>query len=224
MEVRIDTVYNEDCMIKLLDIHDESIDLIITDPPYGILPNGKNMRNKKKDNYKWDNIELEQFTKEWFELCYKKLKNDRFMFIMWSQKYLKLGFEIFNPDRLIFWRHNNLTNGGNGYFSYDYDPIFVIKKGNPKLIKGKHSCDLEYTKPQSNFKIDKLIHPTQKPLLLGEHIIRIATKENDIVLDPFAGGGTFLLAAKILNRRYIGFEKEEDYCKIIDERIKNEKI
>ncbi len=208
-----------DCIEEMKKIKDNSIDLIITDPPYGILPTGKLMRNGKKDNYKWDNIKLEEFTKEWFKILYKKVKNDSFIYIMWSQKHLKLGFEIFNPDRLIFWRHNNLTNGGNGYYSYDYDPIFVIMKGKPKLIKGKHSCDLEFTKPQSNFKVDKLIHPTQKPLKLGEHIINISSNENDIIFDPFAGGGTFLVAAKKLNRNFIGIEISKEYCEITNKRL-----
>ena len=203
-----------DCLKIMKEIPDNSIDLIVTDPPYGILPKGKN-----RDKFEWDNINLEQFTKKWFKELYKKGKENSFLYIFWSQKYLKLGFEIFNPDRLIFWRYNNLINGGNGDFAYDYESIFVIKKGNPKLIKGKHSCDLEYTKPQSNFRNDKLLHPTQKSLQLIKHLIKISSNENDTVLDPFMGSGTTCVAAKKLKRNYIGIEIDKKYYRMTEDRL-----
>ena len=207
-------IFNEDCIKGMNRIENESIDLIITDPPYGVLPKGKGV-----DKFKWDNIDLIPFTKEWFNIAYQKLSNDSFMFIFWSQKYFKEGFDIFHPNRVIFWRYNNLINGGGGDFAYDYEPIFVIKKGNPKLIKGKHSCDLEFTKPQSNFKKDKLIHPTQKPLELIKHLIAICQK-NDIVLDCFMGSGTTAKACIVLNKNFIGFEKDTVYYEDSITRLK----
>jgi DNA modification methylase len=213
-------IYNDDCFKIFKEIKDSSIDCIITDPPYGVLSKGKKMRNNKNDNFEWDNIDLEKFTKEWFEEVYKKLKDNSFMFVFWSQKYFNLGIKIFNPNRIIFWRYNNLINNPSGDFAYDYEPIFVIKKGNPKLTKGKNSCDLEFTKPQSNFKKDKLVHPTQKPLELLKHLVSISTKEGDIILDCFAGSGTTGVACKELNREFILIEKDKEYFKLIEERLK----
>ena len=177
------------------EIPDKSVDLILTDPPYGILPKGK-----LQDRFNWDNIDLIPFTEKWFGESFRKLKDNRFLFTFWSQKYLKEGFRIFNPDRMIFWRYDNLINVSSGDFAYDYEPIFVIKKGNAKLVTGKHSCDLHFTKPQSNFRKDKLVHPTQKPIGLLENLIRIASKKNDIILDPFMGSGTTIVACKKLER------------------------
>ena len=167
-------IINDDCLNVLNNIR--NVDLIITDPPYFVIPKGKKTNNGY-DNFKWDNFDnmdhFLKFTKEWFDLCYKKLNNDSFMYIFWSQKYFSYGFEIFNPNRVLLWHYRNLVIGGNGDFAYDYEPIFVIKKGNPKLIKGKHSSILNFTKPQSNFKADKMVHPTQKPLKLIEYLISI---------------------------------------------------
>ena len=177
------------------EIPNKSIDLIFTDPPYNVLSNGK-----LNDRFKWDDIDLVPFTKQWFNLSFSKLKDNSFEYIFWSQKYLKEGFNIFNPDRLLLWNYENLIIGGNGNFSYDYEPIFVIKKGNPKLIKGRHLSIYKYTKPQSNFKYDKLLHPTQKPLKLIKKLIEISSKENDIILDPFLGSGTTAVACKELGR------------------------
>jgi site-specific DNA-methyltransferase (adenine-specific) len=63
------------------------------------------------------------------------------------------------------------------------------------------------------------LHPTQKPIVLMKTLIELTTKEGQIVLDPFCGSGTTLLAAKELNRKYIGFELDDDYYGIAKKRI-----
>jgi site-specific DNA-methyltransferase (adenine-specific)/modification methylase len=64
------------------------------------------------------------------------------------------------------------------------------------------------------------LHPTQKPLQMGLDLIKMFTDENDLVLDNTCGSGTYLLAAKILKRNYIGFENNEKYYNIAVERLK----
>lgn len=219
-------VIQGDCL-QILDTLD-NVDCIITDPPYFVIPKGKKT-SKGIDNFQWDNFgtldEFSTFTKKWFELCCNKLNEDSFMYVFWSQKYFNLGIEIFKPNRVLLWHYKNLVLGGNGDFAYDYEPIFVIKKGNPKLIKGKHSCILEYTKPQSNFKCDKLRHPTQKPLKLIEYLISISgIRSGGIILDPFGGSGTTALASKNLNYNYITIEKSLNYVNIIHQRLMQNNI
>ena len=63
-------------------------------------------------------------------------------------------------------------------------------------------------------------HPTSKPIKLMSYLITLGSREGDIVLDPFAGSGTTAIAAKMLKRKYIGIEKEKEYCKIAEERLK----
>lgn len=69
-------------------------------------------------------------------------------------------------------------------------------------------------------KLNGTIHPTQKPVALLEYLIKSYTKEDDLVLDNCAGSGTTGVACKNLNRRYILIEKEEEYCKIAEKRIR----
>lgn len=69
------------------------------------------------------------------------------------------------------------------------------------------------------YQRDRGLHPTQKPLALCEYFIKTYTNENDIVLDNCCGSGTTLLAAKNLNRNYIGIEKDEKYFNIAKERV-----
>lgn len=66
-------------------------------------------------------------------------------------------------------------------------------------------------------------HPTQKPIKLMQSLIALTTQEGQIVLDPFCGSGSTLLAAKVLDRNYIGYEANNEYVKIAEERLKNEK-
>ena len=201
----------------------DNVGLIITDPPYYVIPKGKTT-TKGKDNFTWDNFESKEvfldFTKKWFEKYYNMLDDDSFMYIFWSQKYLLEGLNIFKPSRTILWHYKNLVLGGNGDFAYDYEPIFVVKKGNPKLKAGKHSSILEFTKPQSNFKKDKLIHPTQKPLELIKHLISISDFKGK-VLDPFGGSGTTSLASTILGYESVYIEKEVSYYNRATSRILN---
>ena len=65
------------------------------------------------------------------------------------------------------------------------------------------------------------LHPTQKPLRLMELLIELVTKEEQLVLDPFCGSGTTLLAAKLLARSFIGIEKEESFYEIARKRVEN---
>ena len=217
---------NQDCLeapYKNLELF-KDIDLIITDPPYYVIPKGKTT-SKGKDEFTWDNFKdidnFLKFTESWFNLYYNILNDDSFMYIFWSQKYLKEGLNLFNPSRTILWHYKNLVLGGNGDFCYDYEPIFVIKKGNPKLKPGKYSSILEFTKPQSNFKKDRLQQPTQKPLELIKYLIEISSPKGTI-LDMFGGSGTTALASKMLGYNSIYIEKNSKYYQIAQERLSYE--
>ena len=67
--------------------------------------------------------------------------------------------------------------------------------------------------------VKKGVHPAEKPVDLIKRFIRVSSKENDIILDPFLGSGTTAVAAKDLNRKYIGYEISKEYCQIAKKRI-----
>ena len=87
------------------------------------------------------------------------------------------------------------------------------------MKEGKHSCLFNYTKPQSNFKIDKLQHPTQKPIKLLEHIVNILPESTNIILDPFMGSGTTGVATIKASKEFLGIEKETKYFNIAKQRL-----
>jgi len=98
-------------------------------------------------------------------------------------------------------------------------------KGDTKIFRGKDSTKARYPKKIlriSNANKKNSFHPTQKPVELMEYLIKTYTKENDTVLDFTMGSGSTGVAAKNLNRNFIGIEKDENYFNIATERINNE--
>lgn len=100
------------------------------------------------------------------------------------------------------------TNAEGGY------ELIENKKGVPL----SDVWDIPYLNPKANERVG---YPTQKPILLLERIIKLVTDEGDIVLDPFCGSGTTLVAAKLLNRKYIGIDISNDALQLVHARLSN---
>ena len=103
-------------------------------------------------------------------------------------------------------------------------PFMIVAKAS-KREKNEGLVEFEDKLPDTNdFKnlpMTKNNHPTVKPIELMSYLITLGSREGDVVVDPFVGSGTTCIAAKLLNRQYIGIEKEEDYAIIAKARIKN---
>lgn len=217
MEIKTNryTLYQGNVLDELDNIADGSIDLCITDPPYNVLAGGK-VGREEAANYEvnqWDVFEtlekFEKFTRDWFEKLKTKMKPNSFIFIFWSQKYLSLGCNIFDPSRVLTWRYKNLVNSPKGDFAYDYEPIYVVRIGNPRLTKHCYSV-LEFTKPQKTFKNDQAVYPTQKPRALVAHLLdKIGLPKDSVVLDCFQGSGIVGEQAVLQGCKYIGIDGSE---------------
>lgn len=94
----------------------------------------------------------------------------------------------------------------------------TIFNGHKKGVPLSDVWDIPYLNPKAKERVG---YPTQKPILLLERIIQLVTDEGDIVLDPFCGSGTTLIAAKILNRNSIGIDNSSDAIAITQERLKS---
>lgn len=178
--------------------------------------------------------EYKKWCTDWYTKAYNKLCDDSFMFLFWSMKYLKLAYELFDVNRVIFWQQPNMITRIVGDFCYDITPILVIKKGNPKLNSTAGLWDkssvFNFAKPQGNYVKDKLVHLCQKPKGLLEHLVWLsdADYKDNVIVDFFAGSGSLLRAvdqADVLlcdvNSDY--FEKFFDIYKS-DDRVKNCKM
>ena len=170
----------------------------------------------------------------WYCKAHAKLCDDSFMFIFWSMKYLYLAYQIFDVNRIIFWQQPNMVSSISGDFCYDITPIIVVRKGNARLNKEAGLWDkssvLNFTKPQGNYKDDKLAHPCQKPRKLLEHLVWLSDTDHEgyVIGDFFAGSGSLLRAVNQadvilcdMNREY--YDKFFDVY-VTDERVYKCKI
>lgn len=211
-----------DCRELLEQLPDESVDLVLTDPPYNLGKNyGKSFNDKKTEDEYW----------YWFVSIFQQIfrvLRDGFLYISHSDKGIyrakpeleKIGFEY--VQTLIWW-------GKNGYsmqlhrntWSFRHEPILFMKKGSPEhLLAGEkgmwYTSVLEVPRPQSNFKEGRY-HPTQKPIKLYRNILQ--RTPGNLILDPFVGSGTTAIACMQIERDYIGFELSPEYCKLANKRL-----
>ena len=225
-------VYLGDCFEEIKKICDNSIDLICIDPPYGI---NFNKENWDKNLINWDTLffEYSRILKETGNLV---------VFQGWSNvcETITIGKKYFQLKNWIIYDRIKGRGALTNMVSTREDILWFIKSDNyvynkiysniPKKTKGMGQKNGQVNRCLSNVWTDisplvpwskeRVDHPTQKPIQLMERIITIFSNENDLVLDTFAGSGSTLLAAKNLNRQFIGIEKEEKYFNIISERIK----
>ena len=221
--MELDIIINKDCIEGMKELPDESIDLIVTDPPYLISYKTNHRKNKSHEFcsvIKNDNNE--QLIKDYIKECYRVLKDNSamYMFCSWKtdsffeRELTSSGFKIKNK---IIWVKNNWTAGDlKGQFGQQYETIFLVAKGKPKF-NGKRITDVW----NFNRVVGKnQLHQNQKPVDLLELCIEKHSKEGDIVLDGFAGVGSTAVACKNLKRHYICYELEEKYCKLAQKRLK----
>jgi site-specific DNA-methyltransferase (adenine-specific) len=230
-----------DCLEIMPIIPDGSVDLILTDPPYGttacnwdsVIPFDEMWKHLNRIIKKNGAIVL--FGSEPFSsaLRMSNIKNYRYDWV-WNKTF---GKEPFAAGKRPMKAHENVIlfykkqPSFNPQYFYrepykDYRKNYKIKTDRYKIdFKGYESKDgrrnpisvIDFK--NANFKG---MHPTQKPVALMEYLIKTYTNENEIVLDFTIGSGTTAVACEKTNRKWIGIEMLEKYCKIAKERIENE--
>lgn len=220
--IEINKIYNMDCLEGMKRIPDESVDLIVTDPPY--LMNYKSNRRviKEKFDYIINDVNAKDLISEYIKECSRILKDDTsiYMFCSWHHiDFFKIEFEkYFNLKNLIVWNKNNHGSGDlKGSYAPKYEFILYGHKGR-SLLRGKRISDvIDCAKVNSS----KLLHPTEKPIPLLETFIQNSSDKGDLVFDGFLGSGTTAIACLNTDRQYIGFELDKEYYNIAQDRIKN---
>jgi len=229
--LEVDKIYCGDCLMLMKDIPDKSIDLVLTDPPYNLSPystgNIKLSWRKEINNdlAKWDKVEFKP--RDWVDEFKRILKPTGNIFAFTSCNLLGKWHEAFDHEfdtfQFMVWHKTNPVPKFRkaGFLNSCELIICMWNKG--------HTWNFSNQKEMHNFietpicmGNERTLHPTQKPLIVIEHIIKIATNVNDLVVYPFAGSGTTAVACKALNRHYICIERESEYVTIAEARIKAE--
>lgn len=224
---------NESCFKYLKTIKDNSIDLVLIDPPYEV-SRDTNFASGEKTGRNTDRFRVSMDFGDWdnnftgldivIKECYRVLKKSGTLicfYDLWKVTTLKDYFEKANFKQLRFieWVKTNPVplNSKTNYLTNSREIALVGIKG------GKPTFNSEYDNGIYNYPIchDKgRFHPTQKPVALIEDLILKHSNENDTVLDCFAGSGTTAVAAYNQNRNFIGCELSEEYYKKTLQRLK----
>ena len=209
---------NGDCFEILRSMPDESIDCVITDPPYGV-----NFRSNRRQE-KFEVIQNDNFL-DWilptYKEIYRVLKKDSLCisFYGWPQVDVFLGcFKAvgFTPKSHLVFIKNVF---GLGHWTRgQHESAFLLAKGNPKKTNDAKSDVIEYCNSW-NREVDQ-IHPTQKPTETMIALVDRFTSPNETILDPFMGSGTTGVAALEMGRNFIGIEIDKKYFNIAQKRIK----
>ena len=220
--LKTNEVYNMDCMegIKLLD--DNSIDLVVMDPPY-LLNLTKVKRTSSFNNYANELVNLKDgFDLKVLDLLIPKMKKIN-IYIYCSKRQVKDLIEYFvNKDcnyEILTWHKQNPSPLINNNYLPDTEYVIFAREKGVKLYGNYHSKRKYYISGVNQVDKKKYGHPTIKPLNFIENHIINSSKEGDLVLDCFCGSGTTLVGAIKTNRRFIGFEIDENYYKIAKQRV-----
>ena len=236
--MELNKIYNDDCLGGMKKIEDNSVDLIITDPPYEHVKGG--MKSKKYNVGTWKsdsymNEKMSDFKKEdifnFLDVSITKMKKVN-MYIFCSKLQLAHYFDYLNKNKklkydLLVWDKSSddgkYSMKSSKFFTQDIEYIIRIYESGVSLNKvwneERTKSDSRYYMKRQKFKQPKGKHGTMKPVELIERFIELSSNENDIVLDPFMGSGTTAIACINTNRNYIGFELDEEYYNASLDRI-----
>lgn len=270
-KVELNNLYSMDCIEGMKLLPDNSVDIIIADPPYNLSKGGdwkwdnsvklEGMGgNWNKVMQTWDDYTLESyfnFTKNWLAEAKRILRPTGSMWIFGTYHNIGiinvvcqlLQIEIINE---VIWYKKNAFPNLSGrrltashetilwcnkgakkreyYFNYNYSKNGVFEKDKLKSPwkQMRTVWDISNNKSREELAYGK--HPTQKPIKILKRMIRLSSHIGDTMLTPFAGAGSECVAAKECQRRYIGFETDEQYITIANTRLehaiidKNEEI
>lgn len=205
------TIYHADCREVLPRI--QFADLLCTDPPYGIRADSAAFQNPKKrgnaasesrdyGSRNWDAAPCPTWLLQWLR---EKTRHQ----IIFGGNY----FELPKTSCWLVW---DKQNGSNGYA--DFEMAWTNLSKAARLLRFQWAGMLQEHMDAK----EERFHPTQKPVPIMQWAIKQAPEDAQLILDPFMGSGTTLVAAKNLGRRAIGIEIEERYCEIAAKRLSQE--
>ena len=223
-------IINENAIEFMKTLGDESVDLIVTDPPYKVTARGNTgntggMLQKKLSMqgkiFKHNDIKPIDYIPEFYRL----LKDGSHCYIMTNhvnlQEMLNVATECgFHFIKSLVWNKGNKIMGR--FYMNQFEYILFFRKGKGKKINKCGTADiLNVPNKKTKDENGKNLHDTEKPVELMKILVENSSQVGELVLDPFVGIGATAIACKELDRQYIGVELDEHYYNIAVNRIDN---
>lgn len=227
---------HSDALNALKDIQSNSVDLIVTDPPYNL--------NKDYGNTK-DKMEFESyldFSRKWLLECKRVLKDTGTLYVFMGMRYIAYLYIIleqeleFDFSNWITWYYTQGIGKTKGFSPRHDDILMFTKSKNFTFNLDDVRIPQKYYRSVNNMRganpgnvwefshvhfcnTNREQHPTQKPEALYERMILASSNKNDVVLDPFVGSGTCLRVCQQLGRNCIGIDINEKYIEMAKNRL-----
>jgi len=235
--IEINKIYNMNCLDGFELIDDNYIDLIVTSPPYNMKGNSLGYHPNSSINDKYYNTYVDNISDiEYYSFLKKVISNclrvSRYVF--WNMQMLTNNKNTFlnlihdfsiNLKDIFIWEKQAVSQIVSGKLAKGFEFILLLGKDNSTTFKYNNFPINRYVPNIQTWYVKKsfLNHHATFPIELPRYFIKNFTKDNDVILDPFMGLGTTALASLELHRKFIGFEIDNEYCKIANERINDYK-
>lgn len=213
-----DRLINGDCLDNLDKLENKSVDLLLTDPPYGMLfDSGWSDREKIKND---GEEEAKDLLDKMLVKIKPKLKDNFHAYIFGNHRLIPEFSEIIGKHLkikdILVWDREVIGMGDLDSYGESYDVIYFCVGDVKRDLAGKRERNIIRIPRVSP---DKLLHPTEKPLSLTDYLVMKSTVEGELVVDPFMGSGGSLVSASRFKRKYFGCELEKEYYDIAVNRI-----
>lgn len=202
-----------DCIELMKELKDESVDCIITDPPYNI------------NQAEWDNkndTELKEFTASYLQEFKRVIRKQKPILIFYTSgenfaQFFNIASGILNFKKLMFlYKPNDCSM-----------PLISVLRKSEALTLWNSGGTIQYESEENthdviiqNVKVERgFYHPSVKNINTIRKVVKSFTKENDVILDPFMGSGTTGIACKQTKRNFIGYELNKEYMEIAEKRL-----
>lgn len=218
--MEINKIICGDCVEILPTLPNESINTVLTDPPF-FLPNTHyELRDKSWKKKLSDLAIIETYFKTIFKECSRILKWHGHLLVNCDPvsypSFFRAAYELFDFTRCLVWhKGEKYFSLGKGAWRYSFELILHARNSGAYFLK----LDRQDVIKCPIIRNQERDHPAQKPVELNKLLIKACTPPNGIVLDAFCGSGSTCVAAKELGMNYIGIELDEEYIKIAEERL-----
>jgi len=248
IKLEINQIYNQDCIKGMKIIPENTIDLIITDPPFAInfkarRTNYNRIGSRVLEGYKEiPKKDYYEFTLNWMSQCFRILKESGGMYVFSGWNNLRdilnaieeIGFTTVNH---IIWKYQFGVVTNRRYVTSHYHCLFICKNDKKRKFfpyerfgkdeKNEHGRSLHYRDKEDVWEIKREYWtgdektPTKLPAEIIKKILKYSSEEGDLVFDPFLGSGQTAVVSKMEKRKYLGFEIVKEYFRFISNRLES---